>query len=208
MAECWIEGVVQLAEFNKLVASLEDRSAHPTAGVLRSSTSLEYHSVTSMIVELMLIISIYSLESKDRRDQMWHFEDWSKLSATLEKMQPCHSLRFARGASHNKLAKTGLYLFSQAVNDHVHGKFNSIIHAWVWFPVCPLWEATFNGILQSAACSLSAVRRSRESTRGRLLIHYRYSTFNWWYGYISSFIERWSAGGRVRYGRFHCTFKW
>ena len=55
-----------------------------------------------------------------------------KLSAMLEKMQPCHSLRFARGASHNLKShntKFGRYPFSclanmtQAVNDvHVHGK--------------------------------------------------------------------------------------
>ena len=51
------------------------------------------------------------------------------LSATLEKMQPCHSLRFAKGASHNLKShstKSGRYLSSHlanttpAVKDVVH----------------------------------------------------------------------------------------
>ena len=58
------------------------------------------------------------------------------LSATLEKMQPCHSLRFARGASHNLKShstKSGRYLSSHlanttpAVKDVVHGKFISTL---------------------------------------------------------------------------------
>ena len=42
-----------------------------------------------------------------------------KLSATLEKMQPCHTLRFARGASYNLKShstKSGRYPFSRLAN--------------------------------------------------------------------------------------------
>ena len=67
-----------------------------------------------------------------------------KASATLEKMQPCHGLRFAVGASPNLKShstKSGRYLSSHLANttpavkdvhvhvhvhDHVHGKFNSM----------------------------------------------------------------------------------
>ena len=55
------------------------------------------------------------------------------LSATLEKMQPCHSLRFARGAIHNLKShstKSGRYLSShfQLANTTPadDGKFNSM----------------------------------------------------------------------------------
>ena len=59
------------------------------------------------------------------------------LSATLEKMQPCHSLRFARGASHNLKShstKSGHYLSSHlanttpAVKDVVHIHVHVHIH--------------------------------------------------------------------------------
>ena len=54
---------------------------------------------------------------------------------------------------------------------------------WVWLPVCPLQEVVFNGASTVRSMQLVRCPKSRVAARGRLLIHYLYSTFNRCHGY-------------------------
>ena len=83
--------------------------------------------------------------------------------------------------------------------------FMQVHDRWVWLPVCPLYYDRPLSMefcsWEYAVCLLSEV----ESVRLWEVIYTLSLQYFQSVPRLSSVIERWSAGGRVCYRRFHCT---
>ncbi len=96
---------------------------------------------------------------------------------------------------------------SMISNNITNDLYHIGLKMWVWFPVCAVIRGSFAhtwSVWEHEACPLSGIKKVRSwevvsvyldiviSIRAIQLVSFE-------------FIERFSSGGRVRYGRFHCS---